>query len=763
MRKMNVVASCCHFASRHRAARFLSSLILFIGLAGCSAFQGESESISTPVASDRRPPDRILSAFLDAWDTTADDRELSPDYDEMFALIAPPSQTLYPRENFEARYAEISEEMGLEGIRYELGETTMQGDTASIVYDLTLQTAGFGEITDPGRIARFVPVVGEGWRLAWSTQDILSGLAGNANIQLLSNRGDRANIYDYLGRPLVEEGGQVTTLYVAKNDMSSEEDCAATLARATRRSYAAIQQLFIGWAPETYFYVGEIDPEAWDPALQSDCGAGNNGYTHTRPKRAYHGHGAATHVTGYIGPVTTDRLTYWEARGLTASATVGRAGIEFYYDEYLGGAPQRELRIVEPGGTVLRELDSSAGLPVAPVTLTIDRELQVITAQAIADAYNAAGNHWGSVALGAAAVILDVNTGAIRALVSWPSFDPGIFNRVESAAPQRFVTELTTATRQPTVDRTTRQFAPGSVYKIVTTAAIAEEELFPDNAIFQCGHSWDGAPFGDTVGTRYDWTYSDGLPPTGPITLSQALTASCDPFYYEYGAQLFDRDENLLVEYAERFGLGARTGYDERLTAIENAGNNAPPASVDAAINNAIGQGDVQTTPLQMARVVAAIANGGNLVQPYLVERIGGVDGAALVHEQETPPPQSLGLGEATIAIVQRGMCDVVRDGDLGTAAWVFAGLRSYSLCGKTGTAQSAGAPYAWFVAYTPAEDAELALVVMVENSHEGAIVAAPILRRILDDYYGVSRANWPPRWEEEYSAPTLGPGGTGA
>ena len=217
------------------------------------------------------------------------------------------------------------------------------------------------------------------------------------------------------------------------------------------------------------------------------------------------------------------------------------------------------------------------------------------------------------------------------------------------------------------------------------------------------------------------------------------------------------------MEYAERFGLGARTGYDERLSAGEDSGNNAPPAAVAAAINNAIGQGDVQLTPLQMAQAVAAIANGGTLVQPYLVERIGGVDGAPLAQEYEAPESRSIGLSDATIATVQRGMCDVVADGKLGTAAWVFAGLRAYSLCGKTGTAQSAGAPYAWFGAYTPAEDAELALVVMVENSHEGALVAAPILRRILDNYYGVTRADWPPRWEDEYSAPTLGPGGTGA
>ncbi|MCY3835854.1 MAG: hypothetical protein OXF83_05355, partial [Anaerolineaceae bacterium] len=194
----------------------LSSLVLFLILAGCAAFSGETEINLTPVASDRRPPERILTAFLAAWDADPADSALTPDYDEMHSLIAPPSRALYPRDDFEARYEEIADDLGLQGIRYELGETTMQGTAASILYDLTFQTVGFGEITDAGRIARFVQVAGEGWRLAWSTQDILSGLAGNANVQLLSTREERANIYDYRGRPLVEEGGLVTTIYVAK-------------------------------------------------------------------------------------------------------------------------------------------------------------------------------------------------------------------------------------------------------------------------------------------------------------------------------------------------------------------------------------------------------------------------------------------------------------------------------------------------------------------------------------------------------------------
>ena len=760
-----------------RAARAGVILFSLLALVGCGALAGSSAGPATPIAaSDRRSPEEILRAFLAAWAPSlaeaeaASDEQALPadeapvaDYETMYALITPASQALYPLPDFQARYQAVAEELDLRGIRFSLGETQFQGDAARITYDLTLQTAGFGEITDGARQAHFQQIPGSGWRLAWSSQDIIAGLAGNTSVQLRSSRGARANIYDAQGQPLVEERGQVTILYVARDDMRDEGSCAAAIARATRRSIAAIQRLFIGKAPETYFYVGEIDPADLSAELQSECGAAGNGYTHNRAKRAYHGHGAATHVTGYIGPVTSRELAYWEQRGLGASAIVGRDGLEYYYDEILGGSPLRQLRIVEPGGTVLRELDSIAGQPAAPLTLTIDRDLQLSAARAIADAYNAAANHWGSVAFGAAAVAIDVRTGAIRALVSWPSFDPGIFNTSEFSGPIEFVAGLANSPRQPLKNRAVSQLAPGSVYKIITTAAIAEEALFAADEIFPCGHSWDGSGHGDAVGLRYDWTYADGLPPTGPVNLHQALSASCDPFYYEYGARLYHRQPALLVEYAERFGLGARSEYDRLLSAREEAGNNAPPASVSAAINNAIGQGDVQLTPLQIARAVAVIANGGQLVQPYLVERIGGVDGAPLTFEYEVPPPAPLGLREETLAAIQRGMCDVVFDGEYGTAAWVFTTVRAYSLCGKTGTAQSQGNPHAWFVAYTPKEEPRLALAVMVENSHEGALVAAPILRRILDEYYGAPLADWPPRWQENYEAPTLGPGGTGA
>ena len=173
-----------------RAARLPCILTLLALAAGCAAIGGGSEGSALPIAaSDRRSPERILRDFLDAWAPSDTDAGAATDYGAMYTLIAPQSQSLYPRADFQAHYEEVALELGLEGIHYSLGETTIQGAAASINYDLTLRTAGFGEITDSDRRARFLQVAGEGWRLAWSTQDILAGLAGNASIQLRSSRG----------------------------------------------------------------------------------------------------------------------------------------------------------------------------------------------------------------------------------------------------------------------------------------------------------------------------------------------------------------------------------------------------------------------------------------------------------------------------------------------------------------------------------------------------------------------------------------------
>jgi len=482
-----------------------------------------------------------------------------------------------------------------------------------------------------------------------------------------------------------------------------------------------------------------------------------------RQTRRYFGHGAAVHVTGYIGQIPAEQLDRWISLGYEQGDLVGLMGVENAYDGVLAGRPDRVLQIGEPGGAVLRELAGTEGSAPQSVTLTIDRDLQYAAAQAMSDAFSYAEPSWGSRSPGGAAVVLDVQTGAVLALVSYPMFDPGIFNPDTYAVnPGDTIAGLNTDLRRPFTNRVTQQqYAPGSTFKIITTAAAVSENLIAPDEQFDCVLEWDGSRFGDTLPARPDWRKTDGEEAAGILSVTQALTASCDPFYYEMGARLFnERGPDALVEYARVMGLGAPVGLDPILP--EAPGNLAPPISVEAAINNAIGQGNVQLPPIQMAQMVAAVANGGTLYQPYLVQQVGGQDGTEATFQATPTAVRDLGLSDEVLQILHDGMCQVTVDTHLGTA-WGAFEKTNYWACGKTGTAQTAQIePHAWFVAFAPAENPEIAVVVMVEHSREGSEVAAPIARRIIDAYLGEPYNNYPPWWQDEYEPLNIPVGGTG-
>ncbi|MBI5957228.1 MAG: hypothetical protein HY866_00740 [Chloroflexi bacterium] len=165
----------------------------------------------------------------------------------------------------------------------------------------------------------------------------------------------------------------------------------------------------------------------------------------------------------------------------------------------------------------------------------------------------------------------------------------------------------------------------------------------------------------------------------------------------------------------------------------------------------------MQITPLQVARMVAAIANGGTLFRPLLVSRVQS-SGTNSVYTAQPAPSSTLGYSPVVFDTIRQAMCNVTLDSK-GTARFVFEewyrfqGNNGYNIvvCGKTGTAQTGDEntpPQAWFAAFAPQNDPEIAIVVIVENSCEGSEVAAPIVRRIVEDYYGMSHSEWPPLWQ---------------
>ena len=389
------------------------------------------------------------------------------------------------------------------------------------------------------------------------------------------------------------------------------------------------------------------------------------------------------------------------------------------------------------------------GAAPSAVTLTLDRDLQEITAQAIADAVSYAVPNWGGIAAGGAIVALDVRSGEILALASYPSFDPHIFNPETSYNIGNAVLRLDRDIRNPFVNKAlAEQYTPGSVYKIVTALAAASERIWAQDAIFDCGYIWRGGDYGDSERSRTDWRLLEDREPTGPVTIRQALAASCNPFFYEMGALMYREDPLMQVRYAELLGFGAQSGLSG--LGIEAAGTVAPPREPAAAINNAIGQGEVTVTVLQMAQLAALIANGGQFYQPYIVSHVGSEGEADYRVVNEPTLKAQLSLDAEALEVVRDGMCLVTTERDLGTAEFVFRSA-PYTLCGKTGTAETAGNPHAWFVAYYPREEPEIAFAGVMAQSREGSEVVAPIIRRILDVYFSQPVEPFPDWWPEPY------------
>jgi penicillin-binding protein 2 len=753
--------------------RIAGWLALLVMLVGCSALP---EINTGGAASDdegggvglqiRQTPEQVVGAFVEAWN--------SANYPAMYALLHSESQTLYSQPVFQTNYETVASDIELTGVSASVGTAQMQGMTAIVPYDLQVTSRSFGTIEDAGRKIRLIDTPA-GWRIAWTTMDIFDGLAAGARLEVGYSPPTRGSIYDRSGNVLVESDGIVTEVYAQRQSMFDEVQCAYVLGRLLRIDPQELLTRFAQYNPETIFFVSDADAEALNSStdLNDICGINRDGgLIQQRTDRRYVGHGAAVHVTGYIGQATEADL---QAEGYRPGDLIGQVGIEAAFEQELRGRASLLLQITEPGGSIIREIAGTEGEPSQNVWLTLDRDLQLAAAQALHDAYSYAEINWASRSPGGSAVVIDVNSGAILALASYPTFDPSLFSpNTPFPFPGAYIAELLSDAQGAFFNRATQgQYAPGSVFKIITTAAAANEGLMQPDEQFYCDLQWDNGPqYGDTLPVRLDWRASEPEEfrfPTGYVTISSALTSSCDPFFYEMGARLFQRSPNLLSNYARRFGLGRTYGLDAIMP--EAAGVIPTTDAVEEAINEAIGQGDVALPPLQMAVAVAAVANGGTIYRPYIVQQVGR-EGEAMTFTAQPEMLSQVDISPEALALTRQGMCDVTTytarnttNGEpLGTAAGVFENT-FYSICGKTGTAQTDREPNAWFVAYVPADNPQIALVVMSQNSREGSEVAAPILRRILDDYLNVPEdyfAAFPDWWQEDYVPLTIAAGGTG-
>jgi len=429
------------------------------------------------------------------------------------------------------------------------------------------------------------------------------------------------------------------------------------------------------------------------------------------------------HVIGYVGEVSPEQLDQQSGDRYKPGDIVGKAGLERQYNDTLTGTDGMRRVIVNSVGKPVRTLDDTEPIPGKPIQLTIDYNLQAVAEQELAGKVGAM-------------IALDPRTGEILAMTSQPSFNPNDFS---VRIPTKEWRVLNDDPNKPMLDRAIQaQLAPGSVFKILESAAMLESGVPPpDFHVFCPGY----AVFYGTV--RHDWDPKGH----GEVDLHKAIVHSCDVFFYNVGQRLgIDR----IAYYATAFGLGKRTGID-----LPGEEPGLVPSSEwvervyhhkwypGSTISVAIGQGATEVTPIQLLRTVSGIAMGGVFYQPHLLKDFSPV--------KVTRFP----LSENTVEQVTDGMYGVVNEGGTGVFAYNIlkqAKLQDVEFCGKTGTAQTISAKgllrlsaaerhhygyNTWFVGFAPKRNPEIAIAVLVQDTAlEAGGAAAPLAARFIKAYY---------------------------
>ncbi|WP_426593894.1 peptidoglycan D,D-transpeptidase FtsI family protein [Cellulomonas sp. McL0617] len=327
-----------------------------------------------------------------------------------------------------------------------------------------------------------------------------------------------------------------------------------------------------------------------------------------------------------------------------------------------------------------------------------------------------------------AVVAIEPSTGKILALVSTPGFDPNTLATHDTAAASASYQALSAAPGNPLRSNATKErYAPGSTFKLVTAAAALESGQYTPASTLPAPHQLDLPQTTATIGN-----FGGGGCGSDPITLADALRVSCNTAFAQLGLNL---GADALQAQAERFGFN-----DPNLTIPMSVVQSVFPANLNApeTAQSAIGQRDVQATPMQMAMVAAGIANGGRLMTPYVVQTVRSAD-LTTVHVTK-PTLYSTAVSPGTAAALTQMMIGVVQSGS-GTAAQI----PGVQVAGKTGTAQTTAdqPPHAWFTAFAPADNPRVAVAVLVEhggslgNEATGGRVAAPIAKAVMEAVLG--------------------------
>jgi penicillin-binding protein 2 len=459
------------------------------------------------------------------------------------------------------------------------------------------------------------------------------------------------------------------------------------------------------------------------------------------PTRTYPFAALGAHALGFLNEVNAEDIARYPERAYQAGDSIGRSGIEAAWESYLRGHDGELTVVVDVRGHEHDPSGAQSGqherrrepIPGRDLRLTLDFEMMKVIERAFR------GHPSG------AAVVVDVRTGRVRALYSKPAYD---LNEISSGLSDERDAEFRSSPFRPLIDKTVYEtYFPGSTFKPISALAALQDAILTTSTRFECGGYYQ------LGNRRFRCGHAHG-----EIDMRKAIVQSCNVYFYRLAEQVgLDR----LTRLSRDFGLGAVTGIG-----INTEARGFVPTRewymkrhddryrIGFTLNDAIGQGNTRVTLIQLAMVYAAIANGGTLYVPQLVQAVESPDGSMI---EEFPPRvrRRVSVDAQHLAVVIDGMFGVVNDFN-GTAyeARIEGGV---PVAGKTGTAQVsrgklpggvdvANAWYyrrshAWFAGFAPADDPELAIVVLVEHGGHGGKYAAPIAVRVLQEALGGTSA----------------------
>ena len=462
------------------------------------------------------------------------------------------------------------------------------------------------------------------------------------------------------------------------------------------------------------------------------------------PMVSYPSGSLASHILGYVGNITETELDGREdTYGI--NDVIGKVGIQYVFEEYLGGKDGIKQLDMSVDGTITDEYITQEAVAGSDVILTIDANLQAATEKALANNIKkiaSGGFSKRSDAKAGAAVVMNVKTGEILAMASYPDYEPELF---VNGISQKKLDEYNKGDN--IFNRAiSGVYAPGSTFKMITaiagleTGVITPTEKINDIGVYKKAHE-PACWIWNSYGMSHGW-----------LNVTEAITHSCNYFFYEVG---YRATIDNIAKYAKYYGLGEKTNVELPMeekgivATRDKAKERGDEWQIGETLSAAIGQSYNSYTPIQMAKYISMLANGGEPIDVTIVKSINDVNGNQVSKEDITKfvnaklgltkeKKENLNIKKENIDAILKGMKGVTSE-EGGTAYSTFANF-NIELGGKTGSAQTdvQGKINGWFVGFAPYEEPEIAVVVLVENAGSGSYTAE-VARDILQEYFGMN------------------------